>query len=222
MAGAVCPYPPLLVPAVASGAATELDDLRAACDTAVGRLVASHPDVVVVAGRATTAGWLPGHGGTLAPYGVPVQTGDGPPVLPLPHTIGCWLLDRAGWSGERRYVGATNDGIAEGAGLVASAADRVAVLTMGDASACRTEKAPGFLDPRAADHDRSVARAFADGPHAVAALDGALATAVLADGWAAWQLLARVVDARPVEADVLYDDAPYGVGYLVATWVPAA
>jgi hypothetical protein len=61
----------------------------------------------------------------------------------------------------------------------------VGVVALGDGSARRSEKAPGYVDPRAAAHDADVAAALAGG------------------------------DA---EGLLLHDEAPYGVGYLVALW----
>lgn len=210
VAAAVCPHPPLLVPAVASGAASELDPLRAACDAAMSQLLASNPDVIVVVGSPEH---VTGTSGTFAAYGVPLRVGSGPPTLPLAHTVGCWLLDRAGWSGRRVYAGSTEDR------AVTDDPGRVALLVMGDASARRTEKAPGYIDERAGPYDASVAAALGSGPTAVADLDGALAEELLAAGWPAWQFLARVARDADWSTELLYDEAPYGVGYLVAVWL---
>src|SRR3954469_105206 len=106
---AVCPQPPLLVPEVAAGAAHELDELRAACDEAIRRLAAAQPTAIAVVGRAPTAGIVRGEAGSFAGFGVPLVVGHGEPTLPLAHTIGCWLLDHAGWTGERAYYGVTDD-----------------------------------------------------------------------------------------------------------------
>jgi hypothetical protein len=98
-AGIVLPHPPLLVPEVASGAAAELADLRAACSLALQAGLGERPDRVVLLGTVPGAADATG-APTLAPYGLP-----GPPVgLPLPFTIGSWLLDRAGWTGPRTIV----------------------------------------------------------------------------------------------------------------------
>ena len=203
----VCPHPPLIVPEVAAGAAAELDDLRTACDGALGRLIAANPDVITVVGAGDE---VHGSGGTFAPYGVALTVGSAPFTLPLPHTVGCWLLDRAGWSGERRYVGAS---------ATATFDDRRhGLLVMGDASARRTEKAPGYIDQRAEAYDASVAAALRAGPAAVAELSGALAKELLAAGWPAWQFLARAAADAEWDCHVTYDGAPYGVGYLVAEW----
>ena len=39
-------------------------------------------------------------------------------------------------------------------------------------------------------------------------------------GRAAGQLLAGAAGGQQWQGDVSYDAAPYGVGYLVATWLP--
>ncbi|MDQ4008457.1 MAG: hypothetical protein M3211_10220, partial [Actinomycetota bacterium] len=104
-AAAVCPHPPLLVPAVARGAAPELDDLRAACTAAITAMLETEPDAVVCVGDGPSlARFDESHGGTLRPFGVDVQAGgSGSRDLPLALTVGAWLLDRAAWSGPRRY-----------------------------------------------------------------------------------------------------------------------
>ncbi|MFL6238125.1 MAG: hypothetical protein ACJ735_01340 [Actinomycetes bacterium] len=205
----VCPHPPLLFPDLAGRAAPELDALRAACDAAVTTLLGTRPDVVIVAAAEDPA---EGTGGTTVGFGVPMRVGTGAPTLPLPHTVGCWLLDRAGWTGRRHYVGPAADD------AIRAVDGRVALLVLGDASARRTEKAPGYLDPRAQDFDAAVAAALRAGPAALGALDGSLAAELLVAGWPAWQLLARVSADAQWDTRVTYDDAPYGVGYLVAEW----
>ncbi len=37
-------------------------------------------------------------------------------------------------------------------------------------------------------------------------------------GRAVWELLSRSVEAGTWDAELLFDDAPYGVGYFVASW----
>jgi len=97
IAAAVCPHPPLLVPELASGAAPELDDLRAACDAAIAAMAAAEPDLIVVVGGAARDAELDSSAaGSLAGYGVAWKTGEGEPVLPLSLTIGRWLLERGG------------------------------------------------------------------------------------------------------------------------------
>jgi aromatic ring-opening dioxygenase LigB subunit len=122
-------------------------------------------------------------------------------------------------------IGAGAAGIAAGsAGAAAVPDDRpVALLVMGDGTARRGEKAPGYADPRAEAFDATVVRALAGGdPRTLADLDPTLAAELLVAGRAPWQVLAgAALAARPGgawRADLRYADAPYGVGYAVASW----
>src|SRR3954447_3164901 len=157
VAAAVCPHPPLLIPEVGRGVD---DPVRERAQAAVAGLVAEAPDLVVVVGDGPEfRSYGPADAGSLAGYGVDLtvplgaQFGGGEALLPLSLTIGAWLLQRAGWSGERRAHAvpqATPPDEAEGLGRrLANLAERVALLCMGDGSARRTEKAPGWLDERA-------------------------------------------------------------------------
>ncbi|WP_312892345.1 hypothetical protein [Allostreptomyces psammosilenae] len=106
---------------------------------------------------------------------------------------------------------------------LAAGDERVALLVVGEGSICRTLKAPGYLDQRAAAFDAEVATALASGDvAALAALDGELAAELGAGGRAAWQALAGAAGpaARSGElrARLLREEAPYGVGYFTALW----
>ncbi|MBX6383258.1 MAG: class III extradiol dioxygenase subunit B-like domain-containing protein [Microbispora sp.] len=236
VAAAVCPHPPLLVPEVAGAAAPELDDLRAACAAAIGSLLDARPDVLIVTGGAQTAASFPGAAaGTLRPWGPDVRVGTGDPVLPLSLTIGRWLLDRARGAdhgaGDTAHEGAAvrfeavafDAPPAECAALghrLAEAARRVALLVMGDGSARRTEKAPGYVHPRAVPYDEALAAALASGDTGhLLGLDPGEARELWAAGRAAFQVLAGAArETPPADARLLYDGAPYGVGYFVARW----
>jgi hypothetical protein len=217
---AVCPHPPLLVPEVAGGAAPELDGLRAACSEAVRRL---RGDLVVVVGSGPlTRDFGKDATGSLRPYGPDVTVGGGEPVLPLSLTIGRWLL------GERPalYRAVAEDATAESCARLgdelAGLADGVALLVMGDGSACRTERAPGYLDERAEGFDAGVARALAEADTgALAGLDATVAAELRAAGRAPWQVLAGAAGDGHFTGELLADEAPYGVGYLVASWIRA-
>jgi len=100
--------------------------------------------------------------------------------------------------------------------------DTPGLLVMGDGSARRSLAAPGYLDPRAEPYDAAVARALrAADVHALLAIDPALDDDLLVAGRAAWQVLAGAAESGEWQGEVLYDAAPYGVGYFVATWARA-
>ncbi|EPD65731.1 class III extradiol dioxygenase subunit B-like domain-containing protein [Streptomyces sp. HGB0020] len=236
VAAAVCPCPPLLVPEVAAGAAAELDAARSACTDALGVLAASRPDLLVVVGPAEQSGrgaHPQGARGSFSGFGVDVDVRLGVPqapgaeaerILPPSLAVGAWLLQRIGWAD------APIEGLGVGEPLaperciqvgrdIATRAARVALLVMGDASACRTLKAPGYLDERAAPFDAEVARALgAADVTSVEELDAELAYELQASGRAPWQVLAGAAEGAGLSGALLYEDAPYGVGYLVATW----
>ncbi|MEU4335681.1 class III extradiol dioxygenase subunit B-like domain-containing protein [Micromonospora lupini] len=237
VAAAVCPHPPLLVPEVAGAAAGELDDLRAACDLAVRRLLAADPDAVVLLGVGPSTGPIrPPATGTLQPWGVdldvPLIPGqpDRGAVLPLSLTVGAWLLAR---NAERSAVAAApvsaaqvtaDAGPVEVAALaeqVAGSGNRVALLVLGDGSACRGEKAPGYDDQRALPYDKRVAAALAEADlDALRDLDAGLSAQLKVAGRASWQVLAEAARSSGGgwRGELLHDSAPYGVAYFVASW----
>src|SRR3954452_9557641 len=190
VAAAVCPHPPLLVPELASGASAEMDDVRERCRSAVAQLAAAHPDLLVVVGVD-----LGLRASSFAPWGVDVDV-DVPEPLPLSLLVGGWLT-----RGHVRSFAAVSSDLdaAECAALgaeLADAADRVALLVMGDGSARHTEKAPGYLDARAAAYDARIADALrAPDPRALLSLDPHEADELLVAGRAAWQVLAGATGA---------------------------
>jgi hypothetical protein len=231
LAAAVLPHPPLIVPEIAAGAAAELDDLRAACDAAVSRVLAAEPRVVCIVGsaEATREYWFP-YRASFAAWGVPTEAHlgaprPGTPVLPLSVAVGVWLVRRGRARRPTCWRVLTVDGSAPPAsctrwGAQFSRGASVGLLVMGDGSACRGLKAPGYLDPRAEAFDASVTKALsAADPAALLALDPALATELMVAGRAPWQVLAGAATGQPWTGEVLYDAAPYGVQYTVATWL---
>ncbi|WP_405140338.1 class III extradiol dioxygenase subunit B-like domain-containing protein [Sphaerisporangium sp. NBC_01403] len=241
VAAAVCPHPPLIAPEVAGAAAPELDDLRDACASAIRSLAASRPDTLVVVGDAeATRSYGPDAGGSLAPWGAAVRVGPGDPVLPLSLTIGRLLLDLAGSGAPSGYQAVAADAPVEACSRLGAAlagrGRRVALLVMGDGSARLTVKSPGYFEPGALPYNEALARALggADAP-ALADLDPEEAAELWVAGRAAFQVLAgaalagREATGHAAGAgqedsgsgflgELLYDGAPYGVGYLVARW----
>lgn len=224
---AFCPHPPLLIPEVAQRAASELDELRAACRTAIGRIAVPGRQLIVVGPGPASAGYEPRARGTLAGYGVPCEVSlgsdePGPVQLPLSLTIGAWLV--------RDAVGPNSGAIGKSVGpdrdqpdVMAWDADStgrdIALIVMGDGSARRSTTAPGYLDERAAAYDARVASALGSGEggrlHRL--LDG-LGEELLASGENTWEHVAAALEGGSYDAELLYDAAPYGVGYFVAAW----
>ncbi len=227
VAAAVCPHPPLLVREV--GVGVEVTARAAALD-AVTELVGSEPDLVVVVGDGPVrASYGPQDSGSFAGFGVDLvvplgpEPGEGPPALPLATAVGAWLLQQSGWKGQARAlavpVSAPPEAAAAWGAELADLDERVALLCMGDGSARRSEKAPGWWDERAEPFDAAVAAALgsADGA-ALLALDAGLAAELLAAGRASWQVLAGASCEGTWTARLGYADAPFGVGYFVAQW----
>ena len=193
---AFVPSPPLLLTALGGGPM----ELRSACQQAISAL----DDLeIVVVGAATRSGWVTGQV-DATPWGAPGPASDCP--LPLALAVGATLLGGR----PHRLYGVVDDDLPdlEGAGL----------LVVGDGSARRTEKAPGYLDDRAHGFDESVEHALAAGdPDALAALDADLAAELMVSGGPAWRAAAHAAPGR-WQARVHYSGAPFGVGYLVASW----
>ena len=103
-----------------------------------------------------------------------------------------------------------------GAGL-RTIGDRVGLLVMADGSACRSLRAPGYLDPRAAAFDAVIADAVRSGDLApLRSMDSDLARELLVAGRPGWQVLAGAMPGRAASTEVLYEADPFGVFYLVA------
>jgi len=222
VAAAVCPHPPLLVPAVASGAAHDLDDLRAACLTAIDQLAAADRLVIVGTGPATGRWYDATAAGSFGPYGAPeVRVGLGESVLPLSLTMGTWLVEQSKTAALPRTlvtvaVDETPSSCLALGRSVAEGPDRIALLVMGDGSARRSEHSPVHLHPRAEIFDTTVAAALDSADTTtLAALDPDLARELQAAGRAPWQVLAATTG---LSGSLLYHAAPYGVGYFVALW----
>jgi hypothetical protein len=216
VAAAFCPSPPLLVPELAAGAAAELDPLREACAAALAEVLAAGVSRVVVLGAGPERRVYECGSGDLRGYGVPVRVNLNRPgdPLPLPLALGAWLLD----------------GAVPAVGVVADPCGRVDVetegtdglLVMGDGSARRVAASPGALDPRGVPFDDAVAAALGSGePARLSALDASLGAEVMAAGTPAWRAAGALLDGARYGATLRYAQAPYGVGYFVASWVRA-
>ena len=219
-----CPQAPVLVPDLAQGAAAELDELRAACRTAIRDAVADGARPVLVAGGPTAAEYSATTRGTFAGFGLPLEVPlgsdePGPVLLPPALTVGAWLVrDALGPNTGAAGISVTD---ADGRLPDFSGPDRAALVVLGDGSARRTEKAPGYLDARAGEFDDLLAAALREGSGGQLRRhwpDRYAAQELLVGGLAAWDAVATVVEPVAWHARLLYYGWPYGVGYFVALW----
>jgi len=211
---AFVPATPLLVPAVGQGAADELADLRQGAIDAIREL--PQVDDLVVLGTGPTTGQVTGDV-SFAGFGLAGPRDGLSPAL----SVGGWLAQQAGRTVDA-YISVSittepDQWVALGQSLAARAPG-VGVVVVGDGSACRSDKAPGSLHPRAQEFDHAIVEALRLGdPSGLHALDPQLARELLVDGYHPWQVVASMVES-PVTSQILITDDPYGVFYAVASW----
>lgn len=223
---ALIPSAPVLVPELATGAASELQDLSAAVFEAV-RVLPERWFVVGVGAADTVIG--PGAVGTFGGYGSDVRVGLSPEATGAPRPLPlCGLI--AGWVRGAAAPGARAEvwvydadhgvepALARGKALRAEIdpiAEPVGVLVVADGANTLIASAPGGYDP--------------DSPPVQAALDDALASGDATAltrlpagivGRVAYQVLAGLTGPSPSTTRELYRGAPYGVGYFVGLWTP--
>ena len=221
-AAAICPPAPLLAREL-TGLDPVVPELRRACAAAVDRLVRSGPEVIAVVGLGRrTATWPAAGRLDLTPFApaLGAQDEQEEPPLPLPLGLGVRLLDETGYRGARLLQSVSRDEPAAaclrlGAGL-RGLDGRAGLLVMADGSACRSLRAPGYLDPRATAFDAALERAVRTGDlGSLQAMDHGLARELLAAARPGWQVLAGAMP-RAAATEILYADDPFGVFYLVA------
>jgi hypothetical protein len=220
---AVVPSAPLLVPALAGGSADADADLRAATRSAVAELTRTARQTsaeVIVVGSAAGTGFTEGTW-DWSEWGVQWRGAPQPP-LPLALAVGAWLVDETDRGLSRSYLGVDEDASVEECvqlGSELTIGRDKCLLVVGDGSARGSEKAPGYFDAGASAFDSRVATALAEGDaQALLNLDCAVARRLMATGRAAWQVLAAACARQHANGVLLHSDAPYGVGYFVATW----
>lgn len=122
-------------------------------------------------------------------------------------------------SGESAEVGAA---LVTAAGAIDVDDDETGVLVLGNGSAKRTEKAPGYFDERAEAFDGAVRDALATDISRLEEIDQALARELWADAGQLAGLVGHAgasgIDLAACHTQVLYDDAPFGVQYWVVRW----
>jgi hypothetical protein len=215
-----------MVPELATGAAAELSDLRAAVFAAVGEL----PARWIAVGIGSTDEVIGSDAvGTFGGYGVDVRVGlsDGELVeatrLPLCALITGWVRGQVS-PDAKAEVRVYSEGlgvdvaVARGRALRAEidgAGEAIGVLVVADGANTLTPPAPGGYDPDAAAVQTAVDDALGSGD--VGALAELSAGIV---GRVAYQVLAGLAEPAQIEARELFRGAPYGVGYFVGVWEP--
>jgi aromatic ring-opening dioxygenase LigB subunit len=230
---AVVPHPPLLVPELVAGAVAETEAVRRACVAAGKRLAAVSRHWLAIAGDAHFQGLTSADAvGTFRGYGVDKIVslaedggrGDVDPALPLPALVAGWLRAEAGAAQVLVQTvdpdGSVNDCKRVGERLARQ--DRpVGLLVLGDGSS-RHPGPSGHPDERSVAFDAGVRDALATADlDALLGLDVDLARELDVSGRAAWQALAGATSGRRWRPELLYSEAPFGVGYHVACWEPA-
>ncbi len=217
------PCAPALVPEVGTGLDAELGDVRAAVASVLGvrdivkQSIADSSDpphrLVLVGPGPTSAAYGPGDRGSFAGFGVDLDVtlrgAGGSAAMPSALAVGAYFARTAARAWAIGPDGGTPDIREDGP---------TTLVVLGDGSARRTEKAPGYLDERAADYDEAVRAAIGSGdPARLAALDPQLGADLLAAGAPVWHAVAPLLD-RTFHAEVRYAGDPFGVEYFVALW----
>ena len=216
----VVPHPPLLFRELGGGT-DPVPELREAAEQVVRDLVREADEVVVVGPADTSVTWDPATPVDVRRFGgTRERVGRG---LPLSLGVGRRLLDATRWGGpvELRSVAWRDAHLEDLAAELVARPARTALLVLGDGSARRGEKAPGYLDERAFPFDDALAAALATGDaEALRDLDADLAAELMVLGSSAFRVLGAVALSQggPTETTLTYRDDPFGVTYLVALW----
>ena len=237
VAMACVPQAPLLLPGVTGGPVAEVADIQDAMAAAVQAVMDTGPDEVVVVGGAPATRVYPPD--APSPAGRLAPSPRCPPVpgaLPVPLAIGRSIADGPGVPGMTggpggRGVPCVLQGVASSAPVlgcqqlgaaIAARPRRTALLVAADGSARRGEKAPGYVDSRAAGLDAGITSALsAADPGALLSLDAELCAELLVAGRAAWQVMAAAGAGTSWSARMFFAGDPFGVSYWVLTWLPA-
>lgn len=173
------PSAPILDPEVATGAAYELDALRAVIDRVLSAAISETEAIQIVGSDQGSQ-------------------------------LGQLLLNRL-----------DSGSVAIRAGLDTEPNERTSLIVMGDGSAKRTEKAPGYIDDRATAFDDQVQQIFEQGNLAeLAELDQELGKELWVAGIEPWNSVgkwAASTGANWQPQDFHFED-PYGVAYFVASF----
>ena len=226
VAAAVCPSPPLLIPALTGPSGGAADPLREACATAVRAVLDQQPDLMVVVGPASSTATWPANSHLDLSRFAPQQNSNAQSSLPLSLGIGGMLLDTAGFDGSRLLQSVANDESASTCDNLGTKfgtmSERLGLLVMADGTARRNRKAPGYFDARCEHFDGQIEASLRSGNlQSLKATNQALSLELMATGWPCWQVLAASMGSQIVVSNLTYSDDPFGVYYLVAHLVPS-
>ena len=248
IAAALVPGPPAFVPELMGSAAHELDELRHAADSVVSRAVSDllavthdSPSADSVVAQLVIVG--PGEPGEYDAAG-PVSFGSfGRDIslaaladdhrtdndLPTPLMVARYLASRDAashpehsdlWAAARWVTTSRADATSLGDRL-RDEATRIAVILVADGALCHGPKAPRAEDPRAEAYDDEVCDVLASGKLGrLAQIDADLGEELGASWPQVWPVLFTAAEGDGI-GSVLWQGAPYGVGWVVAHWRPA-
>ena len=220
------PSPPLLLADV--DVEGLLDDVRAASIELLSELLPDAQQIIAIGSADETVWFDEGGIGTSRGLGgrADYAIGSGTAVLPLPLTIAAFVLQAAGadQATVALSVGRTTSHADRGLlakGLIERSADVATVLlVVGDGSATRTEKAPGYIQPDALNFDSVVSAALAAADfQTLAEIPQEQADRLWCQGLPAWQVAALACQHLK-QGELILETAPFGVNYLVASWRP--
>lgn len=223
MRALVVPAAPALLPGL-GGAADPLADLRERARALVAETMTKGVTRVVVIGAGESTRTWP----TDAPSGTArFTTGRVPEgALPTDVEIGRLLATTGEFApsagGELVLQSVAADAhpascLDLGRSLAADGPDLFVVAA--DGPATLTEKAPGHLQPEAAPFAEGLARALDEADTAALAdLDPATCDRLWMRGRPALQVLAGAFEHHEVHGELLAEESPFGVQYLLARW----
>jgi hypothetical protein len=224
VAAVLLPHPPLLLREL-GGLHDSVAGLREVAREAVTTVVQDADRAVVVGAADQKPSWSMGWPAQVRGFG-PSTSHPGGAAVPLSLGVGLRLLEESGWSGPVGQLALgwdeADDDIDDAAKELCDGPDRTALVVLGDGSARRGEKAPGYVDERAFPFDDAIAGALSSGDaRSLRDLDVDLAGELMVLGRTAFRVLGATAlhQGGPAQARLLFRDDPFGVSYFVATWM---
>ena len=220
---AFIPAAPLLCPDV--DIESLLADERAASIELVAELQ-QDVDLVVIIGAGDTTTWFEQGGiGSTRSFGGSSRypVGTGVEEFPQAITVGASVVVAAGWNGEVKALVVDSEAtpalheVISKELLAKSEHQRTLVVAVGDGTATRTEKAPGYIQPDAISFDEAINEAIGNADLAsILTIEQSTADRLWCRGLPVWQVLAHA--CTPSHSARILESAPFGVNYLVASW----